>query len=64
VRETAGEASYYRIVGIDETDVDRGWVSWISPVARALLNARRGERVRLKLPSGEKELEIVEIVYP
>ncbi len=63
VRESAGEESNYRIVGIDETDVDRGWVSWISPVARALLNARRGERVRLKLPSGEKELEIVEIAY-
>jgi transcription elongation factor GreB len=63
VRERAGGESDYRIVGLDETDMDRGWVSWLSPIARALLNARRGQKVRLKLHSGEEELEVVEVRY-
>lgn len=62
VRE-GGEQSVYRIVGVDEADPDRGWVSWQSPIAKALLNGRRGESVRFKLPSGEAQLEIVEIDY-
>ncbi|MBI3852295.1 MAG: GreA/GreB family elongation factor [Verrucomicrobia bacterium] len=63
VRERNGNESRYRIVGVDETDIDRGWVSWLSPIAKALLNARRGQRVRFKLPSGETELEIVDMAY-
>jgi transcription elongation factor GreB len=63
VRERSGAEAQYRIVGVDETDIDRGWVSWLSPIARALLNARRGQKVRLKLPSGDEELEIVRIAY-
>jgi transcription elongation factor GreB len=63
VRDGSGEERRYRIVGIDETDLDRGWVSWVSPIARALLNARLGERVRFKYPSGEEELEVVRIDY-
>ncbi len=63
VRDNAGEEMCYRIVGVDEADIDRDWVSWLSPIARALLNARRGERVRFKFPAGEKELEIVAITY-
>ncbi len=63
VRESSGEESRYRLVGVDETDVDRGWVSWLSPIAKALLNARLGQRVRLRLPAGDKELEITGIVY-
>jgi len=63
VRDSTGEESTYRIVGVDETDFDRGWVSWQSPIARALLNARRGERVPFSFPSGEEELEIVVVSY-
>ncbi len=63
VRERGGEETRYRIVGVDEADVDRDWVSWLSPIARALLNAGQGDRVRFKLPSGERELEIVAIEY-
>jgi transcription elongation factor GreB len=63
VRERSGEESSYRIVGVDETDIDRGWVSWISPIAKALMNARVGERVHFKSPAREKELEIVSITY-
>ncbi len=53
----------YRIVGIDETDVGRGAISWISPMARALLNARIGDVVTLRTPKGDEELEIVQIRY-
>jgi transcription elongation factor GreB len=63
VRRNRSEETRYRIVGLDETDTDRGWVSWLSPIARALLNARLGQRVRFKFPSGEEELEIVGIEY-
>ena len=62
-REPDGEETRYRIVGVDETDTDRDWVSWLSPIAKALINRRLGERVRFKFPSGEKKLEIVEIAY-
>ena len=55
--------SRYRIVGVDETDVARGWISWISPVAMALLSAAVGDRVRVALPSGQRELEIVDVAY-
>ena len=63
VRERKGTQSTYRIVGVDETDLDRNWVSWISPIAKALLNARVGQRVRFKFPSGEEELEIIGVTY-
>ena len=63
VRRSSREETRYRIVGLEETDADRDWVSWLSPIARALLNARIGERVRFKFPSGEEELEIVHIEY-
>jgi transcription elongation factor GreB len=58
-----GDTVRYRIVGVDETDVARGWISWVSPIAKALLAAGVGDRVRAALPSGERELEILEIVY-
>lgn len=63
VRRTDGSEDDYRIVGVDEIDLERSWVSWLSPIAKALLNARRGERVRFKFPSGEEDLEIVSIFY-
>ncbi len=63
VRDRAGSETRYRIVGIDEADVDRDWVSWLSPIARTLLKARLGERVRFRFPAGEEELEIVAITY-
>jgi transcription elongation factor GreB len=63
VRETNGAETRYRIVGVDETDVDRNDISWLSPIARALMNAKRGERVQFKAPRGTRELEIVAIEY-
>ena len=59
----SGDVTRYRIVGVDETDVERGWISWVSPIAKALLSRKVGDRVALTLPAGEKELEIVGIAY-
>ena len=61
VREKDGEESTYRIVGVDEIDLERDWISFLSPIGRALMNARVGQFVRIKLPACEKELEIVSI---
>jgi transcription elongation factor GreB len=63
VRETDGTETSYRIVGVDEMDLDRNWVSWMSPIAKALLNAKRGQRVPFKFPSGQETLEIIDIGY-
>lgn len=63
VRETAGGETRYRIVGVDETDLDRNWVSWLSPIARALMNAKRGDRVHFKAPRGLRELKITAIEH-
>jgi transcription elongation factor GreB len=63
VRESDGTETSYRIVGVDEADADENWVSWMSPIAKALLNRKRGERIRFKFPSGEETLEIIEVSY-
>jgi transcription elongation factor GreB len=63
VRDQLREESTYRIVGVNEVDLDRDWISWLSPLARALLQARVGDRVRFCGPAGEKELEILLIRY-
>lgn len=63
VRDQKGVETEYRIVGVDETNLDRNWVSWQSPIARALLNATLHQRVSFKFPSGEMELEVVQISY-
>ncbi len=63
VRDAQGEESSYRIVGAAEMDADRNWVSWLSPIAKALLNAKVGQRVRFEFPSGEALLEILSISY-
>ena len=51
------------IVGIDEADFERGQVSWISPIARALLKAHEGDIVDLRTPTGIEQIEVVEIRY-
>jgi transcription elongation factor GreB len=52
-----------KIVGVDEVDLAKGHVSWISPIARALLRAQEGDVVRLRTPTGEEEIEIVKVSY-
>jgi transcription elongation factor GreB len=63
VCDAEGCESTYQIVGIDEADAGKGLISWISPLARALLKAREGDTVRFHSPSGPRELEVVEIRY-
>lgn len=63
VRDKTGTETKYRIVGVDETDIDRDWVSWRSPIAKALLNARVGQRVKFQIPAGVQDWEIVAIHY-
>ncbi len=52
------------IVGIDETDADRGRVSWVSPIAKALLKARAGDQVELRNPRGAERIDVVKVEYP
>ncbi len=57
------EESTLRIVGIDEASAARGEVSWVSPIARALMKAEEGDVVALTTPNGEKRIEVVKISY-
>lgn len=52
------------IIGQDETDAEHGRISWISPVARALLGKRVGDVARLMLPGRVEEVEVLRISYP
>lgn len=59
----AGEEKKVRIVGVDEANLERGEVSWVSPIARALLKAQEGDEVEVKTPSGPEAIEVVKIEY-
>jgi len=60
---SAGDEQTVRIVGIDEMDPAQHCVSWISPIARALIKAREGDTVQLRTPGGEEDIEIIEVRY-
>ena len=51
------------IVGVDEADLDRGQVSWISPIARALMKAHEGDILELRTPAGVEHIEVLGIRY-
>ncbi|MEZ0237366.1 MAG: transcription elongation factor GreB [Methylophilaceae bacterium] len=53
----------YRIVGQDELDPGKGYISWISPLARALMKKGEGDTVRLETPGGEEEYEVIAVSY-
>jgi transcription elongation factor GreB len=59
-----GEERTITIKGIDEADNLNGEVSWISPIARALLKAREGDEVSLVTPAGTERIEVIEVRYP
>jgi transcription elongation factor GreB len=61
--DSQGAEATYQIVGIDEADAGAGRISWVSPLARALMKAREGDTVRFQSPVGPREIEIVEIRY-
>ena len=62
--EEAGDERTVTILGIDEADSLKGEVTWISPIARALLKAREGEVVKLVTPVGVQEIEVLRVHYP
>lgn len=57
------EFQQYQIVGVDEADVSKGKISFISPIAKILLGRKVGDEVVLRLPNGDKLIEIMKIVY-
>ncbi len=63
VENEAGEEKVFSIVGVDELDPARGYVSWISPIGRALLGASEGDLVSFTTPGGQTELEIIKVEY-
>ena len=62
--QESGAQRTVTILGIDEADSTQGQVSWISPIARALLKSREGDVVKLVTPAGAQEIEVLEIRYP
>lgn len=62
--DSRGDERTITIKGIDEVDQLNGEVSWVAPVARALIKARVGDEVRLRTPAGDEVLEVIEVRYP
>jgi transcription elongation factor GreB len=62
--DESGMKQTITILGIDEADNTLNQVSWVSPVARALLRARLGDVVRLQTPVGIQEIEVLSVTYP
>jgi transcription elongation factor GreB len=58
-----GDERTIKIVGVDEVELDKGHVSWISPIAKALLRAEEGDVVKMRTPAGVEEIEIVKVAY-
>lgn len=63
VEDDAGDEKTYRIVGADESDLERGFISMDSPVARALLGKREGDEVTIRVPRGDVEYTILAVTY-
>jgi transcription elongation factor GreB len=63
VSNKRGEQRTVSIVGVDEIDTDRGYISWVSPMARALIKSREGDTVTLNTPGGAEQLEIIAVCY-
>jgi len=63
VRNGKDEERTVSIVGVDEIDTTRGYISWVSPMARALLKAREGDTVTLNTPGGIEDLDILHVRY-
>ncbi|MDZ4101791.1 MAG: transcription elongation factor GreB [Hydrogenophaga sp.] len=62
--DDTGAETTVTILGVDEADSAQGQISWVSPVARALLKAKVGDSVRLVVPGGTQELEVLAVNYP
>lgn len=63
IQSEAGEKKTYSIVGVDEIDLSRKRISWVSPLGKALLNTKVGDTITLRSPKGEEDFEVLEIEY-
>jgi transcription elongation factor GreB len=63
VRHAAGDEESYRIVGVEEANPEQGEISWISPLAKALLARKVGDKLRFRSPAGDEELTILTVRY-
>jgi transcription elongation factor GreB len=63
VSDQENKTRTYQIVGVDESDPQQGKVSWISPVAKALIGARRGDEVTVLMPGGKSRLRVSKIEF-
>lgn len=62
-KDAAGQEHVVRIVGIDEIDLARRYISWMSPLGRALMKGAPGDRVVVRAPTKTQEIEIVDVEY-
>lgn len=62
-KDAGGQEHTIAIVGIDEVDLDRRYISWISPLARALMKATPGDRVVVQAPTKTEHLEVIDVEY-
>lgn len=58
-----GHEQTLRIVGVDETHLGPNYISWVSPIARALIKSREGDSVTFESPSGIRTVEIIRVTY-
>jgi transcription elongation factor GreB len=63
LRQGNGGEDTYRLVGVEEADPDKGAISWMSPLARALLSRRAGDKVRFQSPQGVEELTVLMVRF-
>ena len=63
IRHLSGDEEVFRIAGVEEADPQKGSISWMSPLARALVSRKAGDKLTFKSPSGEEELTVVSVRY-
>ena len=61
IRDADGSEDEYRLVGVDEVDLEAGWISWLSPLAKALMGKKVGDVARFEAPVGEKAFTLLRI---
>jgi transcription elongation factor GreB len=64
IADADGQEHTYRIVGVDETHLGENSISWVSPMARALIKAREGDTVVVQSPTGPRDIDILSVRYP
>jgi transcription elongation factor GreB len=63
VKYPSGDVEVFRVVGVNEIDLERNFISWQSPLAKALMAAKAGDVVKFKAPAGEQRLEVLKVEY-